>query len=115
MKKLIAPILLLITIYSIYYDLNIGTLPANTIVAAESTTTVNHSSNISVEKIENIPSESIVVEPGYTVLSIVEELHIGPVNASIQQIINDFETLNPNTNASNIKIGDAYLFPIYPN
>ncbi len=66
-----------------------------------------------VEETDLIPSELIIVEPGYTVLSIVEELNIGPINASIQQIIFDFEALNPKTNASNIHIGKAYLFPIY--
>ncbi|WNF37750.1 hypothetical protein RJD24_04630 [Bacillaceae bacterium IKA-2] len=106
MKKVFVAILFIITIYSIYYDLTIGTLPKN---AVATTSLVN----TEVEEIDLIPSESIVVEPGYTVLSVVEELNFGPINASIQQIIYDFEILNPNTDASNIQIGKAYLFPIY--
>lgn len=104
MKKLFVLTLTLITIYSIYYDLNFGTLP----LKVEATNTV-------VE--ENTPgetnSEYIEVLPGYTVLTIVEQLHHGPVNASIQQIITDFEYLNPGTNASMIQTGTSYYFPTY--
>jgi hypothetical protein len=107
MKKLFIPIILLISLYSVYYDLNVGTLPTKTLAANQSIT--SDDSNFSIE----IPSEVIVVEPGYTVLSIVEELHNEPVNATIQQIVVDFETLNPGTSANNIQIGKAYLFPVY--
>lgn len=106
MKKLFISILFIITIYSIYYDLTIGTLPKDTVATTSLVDT-------EVEEIDLIPSELIIVEPGYTVLSIVEELNTGPINASIQQIIFDFEALNPKANASNIHIGKAYLFPIY--
>lgn len=108
MKKLFIPIILLITIYSVYYDLNIGTLPTKTTLAAVPNV-VEESNIVSVD----IPSELIVVAPGYTVLSIVEELHNEPVNASIQQIIVDFESLNPGTSANRIITGKEYLFPIY--
>lgn len=107
MKKLFVTILVLITIYSVYYDLKQGTLPTNNSVTAEATAVLDQENNL------NVASESVEVEPGYTVLSIVEELHIGPVKASIQQIITDFEFLNPGTSASTIQIGKAYLFPIY--
>lgn len=106
MKKVFIAVLFIITIYSIYYDLTIGTLPKNAVATTSLVDT-------EVGETDLIPSELIIVEPGYTVLSIVEELNIGPINASIQQIIFDFETLNPKTNASNIHIGKAYLFPIY--
>lgn len=106
MKNIFFTLLLIITIYSIYYDLNVGTLPKNTVVTS-------HSVDPMAEGLNVIPSESIVAEPGYTVLSIVEEINIGPINASIQQIIHDFETLNPETNASTIQTGKSYLFPIY--
>ncbi|MFN7251229.1 MAG: hypothetical protein ACK4M9_10625 [Anaerobacillus sp.] len=106
MKKLIIPILLLISVYSVYYDLSMGTLPTKTIAAAQ----INDSNP---EPTVTISYELITVEAGYTVLSIVEELHNEPVNASIQQIIVDFETLNPGTKANNIQIGKAYLIPTY--
>lgn len=106
MKKMFILLLFMITIYSIYYDLTIGTLPKSVVATTDLVDT-------DVEETDLIPSETIVVEPGFTVLSIVEELNASPVNASIQQIIYDFETLNPKTDASNIHIGKAYLFPIY--
>ncbi|MCT8139713.1 hypothetical protein H1D32_19560 [Anaerobacillus sp. CMMVII] len=109
MKKIVIPILLLISIYSIYYDLNIGTLPTKQVATAHAQEIEPTQNSVTGE----IPAESIVVEPGYTVLSIVEELHNEPVNASIQQIIVDFETLNPGTTANKIQIGKAYLFPVY--
>ncbi len=110
MKKfIITPIIVFISIYSIYYDLNIGTLPTNTY--AQTTVALEDTSqhNPTLE----IPAELIVVEPGYTVLSIVEELHADPINATIQQIVLDFESLNPGTDASKIQTGKAYYFPVY--
>lgn len=107
MKKLIIPFFALICIYSIYYDLKVGTLPTTTLAAEQ----IVQQETVPIHP--EIPSEKIVVEPGYTVLSIVEELHGGLVNATIQQIIYDFETLNPGTNASRIQIGKAYYFPVY--
>ncbi len=103
MKKIFITVLAIITIYSIYYDLNMGTLPQMTEAA-------NHLTDANEIQAK---SESIVVQPGYTVLTIVEELHVGPINASIQQIIADFEQLNPGANASNIQVGKSYLFPLY--
>ncbi|RXI99435.1 hypothetical protein DS745_14495 [Anaerobacillus alkaliphilus] len=108
MKKLLIPVLLLISIYSIYFDLKIGTLPTSTF-AAETSPMIE----VPEQTTFQIPAELIVVEPGYTVLSIVEELHGEPVNATIQQIVLDFETLNPGTNASKIQTGKAYYFPVY--
>lgn len=108
MKKLFIPVILLISIYSIYYDLSIGTLPTKTLAAVQ-----NNDSNNNTTTSNEIPAEYIVVEPGYTVLSIVEELHGDPVNATIQQIVVDFEALNPGTKANKIQVGKQYLFPIY--
>ncbi len=105
MKKILIPLILIITIYSVYYDLNNGTLPTSTITPAPNSDKTN--------SVQEIPAEQIVVEPGYTVLSIVEELHSEPVNASIQQIIHDFEILNPGISADKIEIGTAYYFPVY--
>ncbi|OIJ16115.1 hypothetical protein BKP35_03820 [Anaerobacillus arseniciselenatis] len=105
MKKLFITLLTIITIYSIYYDLNMGTLPQMT--EAANYITEQHTGE------SKSKSELIEVQPGYTVLTIVEELHIGPVKASIQQIVSDFEQLNPGASASNIQVGKSYLFPLY--
>ena len=56
--------------------------------------------------------QEVIVEPGYTVLSIVEHLHTGPISASIQEVIFDFQELNPGVSAEKIQIGQTYLFPL---
>lgn len=109
MKKVLALLIFLVTIYSVYYDLKLGTLPTN--VSPTHTPLIEASSHEA--STSTIPAETIVVEAGYTVLSIVEELHSSPINATIQQIVHDFETLNPGTDSSKIQIGKAYLFPVY--
>lgn len=105
LKRIFLFSLFLLTIYSIYYDLNNGTLPINHVTSAN---------EIEVKKVNKPNFAEISVEAGYTVLSIVEQIHQpDTVNASITQIINDFEMLNPNVNAHEIQIGQAYYFPIY--
>ncbi|OLO26972.1 hypothetical protein BTR23_21555 [Alkalihalophilus pseudofirmus] len=104
-------IILFIISYSIYYDLTTGTLPkvdsSSTITSQE-----ENPSNILVEE-EAFPAQEVVVENGYTVLSIVEHLHDGPIPASIQQIVYDFQELNPGVTADKIQVGKTYLFPLY--
>lgn len=104
-------IILFIICYSIYYDLSTGTLPKADKPTTSETSSENYP-NIVVEE-ELFPAQEVVVQNGYTVLSIVEHLHDGPVPASIQQIVYDFQELNPGVAADNIKVGKTYLFPLY--
>ncbi|WP_236035086.1 hypothetical protein [Alkalihalobacterium elongatum] len=105
-------IILFIVGYSIYYDLSTGTLPKADKSSIEETTG-DHYSNVTIEEEEHFPAQEVVVQNGYTVLSIVEHLHEGPVPASIQQIVYDFQELNPGVTADNIQVGKTYLFPLY--
>ncbi|WP_247747496.1 hypothetical protein [Alkalihalobacillus sp. BA299] len=106
-------LIVIIACYSLYYDLTTGTLPK---VNDSSTTKAPQENqvNIAIEE-EALPAQEVVVENGYTVLSIVEHLHEGPVPASIQQIIYDFQELNPGVTADKIQVGKTYLFPLYTN
>ncbi|TSB46835.1 hypothetical protein FN960_10310 [Alkalicoccobacillus porphyridii] len=61
----------------------------------------------------DLQSQEVIVEPGHTVLSIVEHLHQGPIPVSIQQIVDDFKALNHSLEPDAIQIGQTYLFPIY--
>lgn len=93
--------------YIIYYDLQIGTLPA---VHSIPTTT----QAAPMEK-ENTPSISFYerkIKQGDTVLSITEHHH-GRLPTSINQIVHDFETLNSNVQAGDILYGQTYRFPDY--
>ncbi|BAB05121.1 hypothetical protein P4637_19785 [Halalkalibacterium halodurans] len=106
MKRLGFFTLLLIIFSSMYYDLTIGTLPPlvnspSTVEAAENNT------------LPDAPYEVVVVEPGYTVLSIVEHLHTEPIRATIQEIVYDFSQLNDGLAPEDIQIGESYRFPIY--
>lgn len=48
------------------------------------------------------------VKPGDTVMSIVGSA------GSPDDIVKDFEALNPNVKANAIQAGTAYKFPVYP-
>ncbi|KMK75984.1 hypothetical protein AB990_12105 [Alkalihalobacillus pseudalcaliphilus] len=118
MKKLLFIILTFITLTSIYYDLSVGTLPAksNSSVEAAEKSELAHNANEPKKEHESpstLSYQEVIVEPGYTVLSIVEHLHTGPISASIQEVIFDFQELNPGVSAEKIQIGQTYLFPLY--
>ncbi|WP_100406792.1 hypothetical protein [Bacillus solitudinis] len=120
MKRIGLFLIVLIILYSTYYDLTIGTLPNGLTKQAQA---INEETEVKNQKLDNNidpntlvhndPYQEVVVEPGYTVLSIVEHLHQGPISPSIQEIMYDFEQLNPGTKADSLQIGKTYLFPIY--
>ncbi|WP_096201275.1 hypothetical protein [Bacillus sp. FJAT-45350] len=111
MKRLLVILIIFIIAYATYYDLSAGTLPKaveENKQASDETPNENHDIQ------QTIPSEDVIVEPGYTVLSIVEHLHQGSVPVTIQQVIDDFKMLNPEIqNPDEIQIGKTYMFPLY--
>lgn len=117
MKRIGTTFIILVILYSTYYDLTIGTLPNGLIEAKETVSNPMTSSDISEEetfpKVELEPFQEITVEPGHTVLSIVEHLHEGTIKATIQEIIYDFQELNNGLRPEEIQIGKTYLFPVY--
>lgn len=108
MKKLLFLLLILIVCTSIYYDITEGTLFTQTIESNSGSTSLPSSDTLDDQsKIE------VTVEPGQTVLSVVEKLHDGPVPASIEQISKDFEKLNNGLSPESIQVDKSYFFPVY--
>ncbi|MGN1401662.1 MAG: hypothetical protein ACI4XL_09190 [Bacillus sp. (in: firmicutes)] len=106
-KKILALILIVITAYSAYYDVTTGTLP-------EQRETADKSVEVSTtdQEIPNIPFFEEEVQPGDTLLSIMEE-HDGQLGRPIEIIIADFNQLNNDASPHMLIIGKSYKFPTY--
>lgn len=103
MKRLFALILAALTIFVIYYDLSKGTLPADDEQTIEATSMTNTTEPFFERK----------VNPGDTVLSIIEQKLNGPLPVSITDVITDFSNLNNGLKPEELKYGETYKFPIY--
>jgi hypothetical protein len=107
MKNLLLLLLSFLIIYSIYFDLSVGTLP------------LPHSSTAKVDAVakpetkSKIPYFEFKVEPGDTLITIVEHQIKKSLPVSITRLIHDFEALNPGHSAEKIQIGTSYRFPDY--
>jgi len=108
-KKLFGFLLAVLIIYVIYIDLTVGTLP--------STLTQQVDAKIEVpskpQQKTAIPSFEAKVEPGETVISIVEHQLDKSLPVSISELIGDFRKLNPGETPEKIQIGSTYHFPDY--
>lgn len=131
MKKLIVALLFMFVLYVIYYDLSKGVMSTPTSVVllpkTEKTTSENKvtkegktinkektvSKSLDSSKKEDLYFQEVKVTAGQTVLSIVEQIHNGPLPVSISQLISDFQILNPSTEPERIQIGKVYKFPVY--
>jgi hypothetical protein len=121
MKRMAVFFGIIILLYSVYYDLNKGTLRLLYKEATVATTQPQEkvdqrqSPEDSAEK-EKTPSSLSYVEmevkPGDTVLSLVEDLLDGSIPVSIDRVISDFEELNEVPPAK-IQIGKTYKIPNY--
>jgi hypothetical protein len=101
MKQLAGILLSVLLVYVIYYDLNHGTLPA-----------------VKEQKIEakeqvGLDYFSKEVEPGETVLSIVEKNLNRPIPVSIADVVKEFKKLNGGMKPQHIQTGETYKFPNY--
>ncbi|MEH7353168.1 hypothetical protein V7150_06245 [Neobacillus drentensis] len=108
MKKLFGFLFAILIIYVIYFDLTIGTLPASNSkqVGAKVET-------VSKKPKTDIHSFEAEVQPGETVISIVEHKLKKPLPVSITDLIEDFRKLNPGQTPEKIQIGATYHFPDY--
>jgi hypothetical protein len=105
MKKMAGVLLSILVIYVIYFDLNRGTLPAGQSQSMEASTIPSAESDaVFFEK---------KVNPGETVLSIIELNLDGPIPVSIDQVVSDFSELNNGLRPEEIKSGKTYKFPKY--
>ncbi|PFA62407.1 hypothetical protein CN378_20825 [Bacillus sp. AFS015802] len=120
MKRMALFFGIIILLYSVYYDLNKGTLKLlykESIVA-----TVKPQVNQlppetsrgaeSDQAASSIPYVEMEIKPGDTVLSLTEDLLDGSIPVSIDKVINDFEELNDVAPAK-IQIGKTYKIPNY--
>ncbi|UFT97795.1 hypothetical protein KO561_11265 [Radiobacillus kanasensis] len=117
LKKLALTALIILFLISIMKDLTEG------VVFTDNQATV--ADQIEEKKQEESPSKKEKanpqklkaverkVEPGDTVLSIVEEINQLNEGISIQKIQDDFKILNPGSDPNNIQVDTSYLFPIY--
>ncbi|CAG9619324.1 hypothetical protein [Sutcliffiella rhizosphaerae] len=112
MIRLLVVALICITIYSIYFDLTSGTIPEGTSAIASAPLT-DDSSNQFEEISSNEPYLEVEVMAGDTVLTIAEKIANKPIPVSIQQLIEDFQTLNEGISPEKIQIGKIYKFPVY--
>ncbi|GGC91878.1 hypothetical protein GCM10007216_23260 [Thalassobacillus devorans] len=118
MKKFGLFIFILLLLVSLYKDLTVGT----TIVRPET-----EKKPASIEPPP--PSQAEILDPplryeqqvpvkvktGDTVLSIMEQLHNGDYHHSIEDMLHDFQQLNPGTEPSSLSIDKVYYFPLYEN
>ncbi|MGV3464829.1 MAG: hypothetical protein ACO1OT_05990 [Heyndrickxia sp.] len=106
MKKFVALVAAIIVLYSVYYDIKIGTIPA-----------VSHASEVKKTPQKTTkpttPYQLKMVQPGDTVLTVVEQLQKGTLSVSIEQVIHDFQKLNNGIKPEEIQIGQEYKFPVY--
>ncbi|MFY4776373.1 hypothetical protein [Metabacillus sp. RGM 3146] len=108
MKRSLFLLILSFLCYIVYYDLSKGTLPAVTTHAQEKI------AEVSTVEVSHKGYESVKVQSGDTVLSVMESLNSSSSpNLSIEKSIKDFEALNPGTKAEQIVIGKTYKFPVY--
>ncbi|WML45323.1 hypothetical protein [Neobacillus sp. PS3-40] len=105
MKKLLGVLLSLLFIYIVYFDLTVGTLPNGSTKKAEA---------VAIEKSDsNLPYFKIKVNPGETLISIVEHHANKSLSVPIDDLIRDFKALNPGQSPEKIQIGKIYRFPNY--
>ncbi len=109
MKKFSIAVLVFLLLYSVYFDLKIGTLPS---AKAEPVPVQAAPSEQSPEQGIQAYRE-IRVQPGETMLTILEKLHNGSFPVSIEKAVTDFEALNDGISAHDIKADQTYRFPFY--
>ncbi|AUZ27108.1 LysM peptidoglycan-binding domain-containing protein [Bacillus cabrialesii] len=99
MKRLTLVCSIVFILFILFYDLKIGTIPIQDLPVYEA----------SAKTAAQGPAfKTVKVKPGDTVMSIVGSA------GSPDDIVKDFEALNPNVQASAIQAGTAYKFPVYP-
>ncbi|WP_053367154.1 LysM peptidoglycan-binding domain-containing protein [Bacillus sp. FJAT-27245] len=104
MKKMIIAVFFAALLVSMYVDLTAGTLPVS--IAAPP---LKSAEPATLE----MPNFTAAVEPGQTLLSIVEQKRGKSPNVSIAKLIADFQLLNPGVSPERLQIGKEYRFPDY--
>ncbi|KAF1679609.1 MULTISPECIES: LysM peptidoglycan-binding domain-containing protein [Bacillus] len=99
MKRVIFVCSVVFILFILFYDLKIGTIPIQDLPVYKASAKTAP---------QGQAFKTVKVKPGDTVMSIV-----GTAD-SPDDIVKDFEALNPNVKANTIQAGTAYKFPVYP-
>jgi|SRR5690625_1178971 len=103
LKRLLITLCVFLLVMSIYHDLSKNFTPLNNL-------TINERENNDV----NYTIVQIEVLQGDTLLSINEQLNPQmSYEVDINQIIDDFTTLNPSVDPQHLIVGNKYYFPKY--
>ncbi|WP_156290717.1 hypothetical protein [Oceanobacillus salinisoli] len=102
-KKIFIYIIIILLVASIYKDLSLGTEPNENVPTQETTIQIN----------ENYSAMKVKVTSGDTVLSIVENINEGKGEIAIDQMMTDFQQLNPEVNPYRLQPNTFYYFPVY--
>jgi hypothetical protein len=117
MIRLFIAAFILITIYSIYYDLSAGTIPEQATPATAAVVPQTTSPETEEETSPELSSENMYIEvevkAGDTVLTIAERIANKPIPVSITQLVEDFAHMNEGITPEKIQIGKIYKFPVY--
>lgn len=105
MRKIFGALFSLLIIYSIYFDLTVGTLPLASSKTAEAI----------IKADSSLPFFEAKVRPGETLITIVENKANKSIPVSITDLISDFKYLNPGQSSEKIQVGKVYRFPNYDN
>ncbi|MTH52437.1 hypothetical protein GKZ89_03385 [Bacillus mangrovi] len=105
MKRLILLCSIALISYIIYYDLSAGTLPAPARDAV-------YASAPGPEETEKTYKE-LTVQSGESVLMLINRVNQHSIPVPLEEAAEDFERLNPGAEASSIRIGQTYKFPLY--
>ncbi|QPC46895.1 LysM peptidoglycan-binding domain-containing protein [Mangrovibacillus cuniculi] len=100
----------LILVYCILFDLSRGTLP----IAFPSKQTVVAKTVQSAETQSLSTYMEVTVQPGDTVLSLVEKNQTNNASVSINKLVEDFKKLNQGLDPLAIQPGKKVFIPIYP-
>ncbi|MGG3623802.1 LysM domain-containing protein [Bacillus gobiensis] len=109
MKRIIIVVSLVFLSFIVYYDLSRGTNP----IPQEKQQEEPKIQPVSSQAEEGSVFQTHTVKKGETVFSIVDQKSGGSPPISAEQIVEDFERLNPETKANLIQSGKVYKFPVY--
>ncbi|RFU64302.1 hypothetical protein D0469_19055 [Peribacillus saganii] len=110
MKRLALFLTIVFISYIIYVDVTKGTLPG---AATETAATEEVNTRPSeAGELAEIPFKKIKIQPGDTLLSLVEKNKNGS-SIDIQTIIKDFQLLNNGLKPEEMKSGSTYKVPSY--
>lgn len=124
LKKLALTLLIILFLVSIFKDLTEGTAVKSDFPNQDEQNVKEQNASPEATKKDkeeqpvNKKSDSFEiiqrkVDPGETVLSIVEKINDSKSDVQIKQILDDFNQLNPGVDPHQLRTDTEYLFPLY--